>query len=62
MDGRHAGGEEERGDHGAVGVVEDVERGEELIPDREAGAEEGGGRLWVGLKARGKSRDNVGHV
>ncbi len=44
-DGRHARREEERGDDGAVEVVEQIEQSEELmVEEGHAGAEQGGRR------------------
>ena len=62
VDGTHAGGEEERGDDGAVGVVQHVEGGEEFVAGGQAGAEDAGAGVGGRVEFRGEGEDDEEHV
>lgn len=62
MDGGDARGEEEGGDDGAVGVMQNEEKAEKFVPDRETGAEDRGGGAWVRMWAGRERREDVRHV
>ena len=62
MNGTHAGGEEERGDDGTVGVVQDVQGGKQFVLGWKASAENAGARVWRRMQFVREGEDDEEHV